>query len=420
MPPITQPLVGAVVRLARADLSRKDQTTRGGNHPILTPTACNPPDLKGCQGHRTDDLKEDLPSIAPHSPDGLASCDCVHLLVFHVEIKYCGTNPSLEFVALMRFHAALPTESKAVALPTGTIDLQHALVTAPPNVSQDNLLRRQSPDLRRCGYINGNSGKEQTHHDGHNIWHLISKASEIRCAGEYSCAFGNPGFAPVFGCCNEVSCSKGAAATCVDAYNNICKSFGPVGCSGLGTIVSCPTACVTYVIPPTGMYEFSSYMSWSCGPSPTTIIVLRSTTNELPPDNIDGGNTATGGITDTVRQTTGFDPTTTDISVITNGPSASNTENSSNGVLSTGIFVAIAIGAVLVLMVGVAILVYCVKKNKKKKAEAAANADRQQQFNAGKPGGVSEAFLMSQAGNSMAQWILYGQDDRRTVVGGYK
>ncbi|RYP36267.1 hypothetical protein DL767_003420 [Monosporascus sp. MG133] len=294
------------------------------------------------------------------------------------------------------------TGRRCVALPTGTIDLQHALVTAPPDVSQDDLQRRQSPDLRRCGYINGNSGKEQTHHDGRNIWHLTSKASEIRCASEYSCAFGNPGFALVFGCCNEVSCSKGVAATCVDAYNNICDSMGPLGCSALGTMLSCPTACVTYVMRPTEMFEYSSYVSWSCGPSPTTIIVLRSTTNELPPDNIDGANTAAGGITDTARQTTDFDPTTTGISVITNGPSASNSRNTSNGVLSPGISVAIAIGAALVLIVGVATLVYCVKKNKKKRAEVAANAARQQQFNARNPGGESEAFMMVQGAYNYA------------------
>lgn len=214
--------------------------------------------------------------------------------------------------------------------------------------------------------------------------------------------------------------------TCVDTFENFCETMAGACDFAAAQILTCPTACVTHLMVPTGAAEFNTYHSWSCGPTPSTIMVLQTITGELPPDtagvsvpeistSTERGVVRGTSSTDTLSQVPGTNPTNAPGS----SPSGGGTTKSdtSTNIVQIGVIVGAVIG-VLILLGGASWAIWWgIRRRRQKKAEAEQEAARQKRFETFNPGGQSEAFLMSEAGQSAAAWILNNDGDRMTVRG---
>lgn len=85
--------------------------------------------------------------------------------------------------------------------------------------------------------------------------------------------------------------------TCVDPATNMCTAASnSIYCqvySSMGLILSCPTACVTHALQPTGT-QADAFTSWSCGDAPGTVTVLQTTAKGAVVSPT-GGSKASGG-----------------------------------------------------------------------------------------------------------------------------
>ncbi|KAH6680086.1 hypothetical protein F5X68DRAFT_245124 [Plectosphaerella plurivora] len=160
-------------------------------------------------------------------------------------------------------------------------------------------------------------------------------------------------------------------------------------------------------------------------------MVLKSITGELPPDTAGvsspGTSTSTErGVvrvtssTDTQSQVPGTDPTNAPGSSPQGGGTTTGgttTSDTGASVKTIGIIVGAVIGVLILLGLTGWGIWWGIRRRRQKKAEAEREAARQKRFETFNPGGQSEAFLMSEAGQSAAAWILNNDGDRMTVRG---
>ncbi|RYP25002.1 hypothetical protein DL765_000230 [Monosporascus sp. GIB2] len=193
-----------------------------------------------------------------------------------------------------------------------------------------------------------------------------------------------------------------------------------------------PTACITYLVAPTGT-QVDSFTSWSCGDAPATTTILRTTKggSSIPntrAQSTTGGGSGSGnrgpdsdGETDPGQSvsSTGNANAGGPSSLVANasGPSSSvaNASGPSSSVANAGIIAGIVLGIIIVLsMAGWVVWKYR-RRRKEREGTERRHAGFTKEFEMRDPGGNSEALMGS---NQTAHWVWrQGIDDRMTVTG---
>ena len=324
----------------------------------------------------------------------------------------------------MALHVTLQSSVAGSLTPTVASETFHATVTHVLEVHRDALLRRQAQanDPRLCGYIDGDNGMP------------------VKCSGAFGCEMATVNNLPLFACCDLVIC-QGLAVTCVDAFTNICTTQS-IYCEAYDTMIlswlvrtvhflfqnahpcgigpdniiasSSPTACVTYLVAPTGT-QVDLFTSWACGDAPSTTTILQKA--------IEGSNNANTRATATSSRESNPGNSDSDSGSSGNSPGSDDSTNSggindiapSNSIANAGIIAGIVLGVIIVLlMAGWGIWRY--RKRQQEKNETKQRlAGFTKEFELQEPGGPSEALM---AANQTAHWLWkQGMDDRMTVVG---
>lgn len=208
--------------------------------------------------------------------------------------------------------------------------------------------------------------------------------------------------------------------TCVDAATNMCTAeSNSIYCavySSMGLILSCPTACVTHALQPTGT-QVDAFTSWSCGDAPGLVTVLQTTAKgAVAVASPAGGSKAGGGGTGSSSKVTGGSGSTDG-----NGDASSAQGAGTGGggpsstVANIGIIAGVILGVLLLLgLAGCLFWRYRRTKRRREEQRVRHEAHTKAFKLRDEPGGNSEALMGS---TQTMTWLMNQQgDDRMTVI----
>ncbi|RYO98295.1 hypothetical protein DL766_006614 [Monosporascus sp. MC13-8B] len=177
------------------------------------------------------------------------------------------------------------------------------------------------------------------------------------------------------------------------------------------TQTSSPTACVTYLVAPTGT-QVDSFTPWSCGDAPATTTILHTTKGRPSISNTRAQSTTGGGSGSGNRGSDSDGEANPGQSVSSTG--SANAGGPSSSVANAGIIAGIVLGIIIVLsMAGWVVRKY--RRRRERERMKRRHAGFTKEFEMRDPGGNSEALMGS---NQTAHWVWrQGVDDRITVTG---
>ncbi|RYP71231.1 hypothetical protein DL771_004923 [Monosporascus sp. 5C6A] len=175
------------------------------------------------------------------------------------------------------------------------------------------------------------------------------------------------------------------------------------------TFARLPTACVTYLVAPTGT-QVDSFTSWSCGDAPATTTILHRTkggpsTSNTGAQSTIGGSSGSGNRgSDSDGEANPGQSVSSTGSANANGPSSlvANAGAPSSSVANAGTIAGIVLGIIIVLsMVGWVVWKYR-KRRKGTEETERRHAGFTKEFEMRDPGGNSEALMGS---TQTAHWV---------------
>jgi len=259
-------------------------------------------------------------------------------------------------------------------------------------------------------------------------------AAPVKCSGGFGCAAETIDNLPIFACYNNAIC-QGLALTCVDASTNMCTTqhlllgirhddfelvrlLSPHHTLHLGNSTylltsptSSPTACVTYVVQPTGT-QIDAFTSWACRDALATTTILQ-TANKGAATNPTNTRSAPTGISNPGG--TGSSNNGNSGDATNPGPGQAASGGPSSTIINAGIIAGIIVGVILVLALTGWVIWRYRRRRRENEEKVRRHGGFTNDFELREPGGKSEAFMGS---TQTARWVWnQGTDDKMSVAG---